>query len=292
MRSAVFFGGGSLLALEAGYCSGPLKNIEFDAYYGVSAGSICAASEAYLDTTKLLEILAEIKDTSDIFVTKDFPALAGDLAFRAGAGIVMGYKPLRALFAKYFPAGSKPTKPVTIGRVQNNTMKLQHVTAMPDGSFHTDNDSLGTVTTLSEFLDALTCSCLTYPIVDMWVDSDNKYWQDGGFREGGPVVKAILDGSTELHICLTGLFSTNCSFDNTTGGDPVNCLTRTLLGMANQNVVGSVNDAIEDGIATIFVYQAQGQGSSTVFDQSDIQANIKIGATALPISGKDLKIVD
>ena len=292
MRSAVFFGGGSRLAQEAGYLSGPLKGVVFDAYYGVSAGSICAAAESFLGTDQLIAILGEIKDTSDIFATKDITALVGDLAFRSGAGIVMGYKPLRALFAKYFPAGSKPSKPVTIGRVQNNTMKLQHVTAMPDGTFHTDDDSLGAVTSLSEFLDALTCSCLTYPIVDMWVDSNNKYWQDGGFREGGPVVKAILDGSTELHICLTGLFSTNCDFDNTTGGDPVNCLTRTLLGMANQNVVGSVNDAVDDASLSIFVYQAQGQGSSSVFDQLDIQANIKIGAAVVATPGSQLKLVD
>lgn len=290
MKAGIFFGGGSLIALHAGYSSGPLKPIALDRVYGVSAGSLWATLLGFLGVDEGLKILGTIQKNSDIFCTKDTIALAGDLAFRAGDGFILGYTPLRALLAKYITG--KPSIPVTVGRVQNNTMKLQHVTAYPDGTFDTDNDGLGTVTTLEEFLDATCSSCLTYPIVDMLVDKNGKFWQDGGFREGGPVVKAILDGATELHVCLTGMFCTDCNFDNTTGGDPINCLTRTLEGMANQNVVGSVNDAIEDETLSVFVYEANPQGSSQVFDQKDIQANIEIGSKVVAVKGVDLKILD
>ena len=290
MKAAVFFGGGSLIALHAGYSSGPLKPISFDGYYGVSAGSLWATILGFLGVEKGIEILGTIQSTSNIFTNKDFFSEAGDLAFRGGDGFLMGYGPLEALLKKYIVG--KPTIPVTVGRVNNNTMKLQHVTALPDGTFKTDDDTLGGIGTLEEFIEAVLSSCLTYPIADMFIDSAGKYWQDGGFREGGPVVKAILDGADELHICLTGMFSENCDFANTTGGDPLNCLSRTLIGMANQNVVGSVNDAIEDAKAMIFVYQSTPQGSSTVFQQSDIQANIKIGAATEATPGAHLTLVE
>lgn len=290
MRAGVFFGGGAFIALHAGYSSGPLKTIELDHVYGVSAGSLWSSLLAFVGVEKGIEILSTIQKTSDVFSGKDVFSFTGDLVARGGDGFVMGYNPLRSLIKKYIVG--KPAIPVTIGRVQNNTMRLQHVTAYPDGTFGTDCDELGTIKTIDDFTDAVLCSCLTYPIVDMFIDKAGSFWQDGGFREGGPVVRAILDGATELHICLTGMFSDNCDFSNTNGGDPLNCLTRTLVGMANQNVVGSVNDAIEDGKAEVFVYQAKPQGSSTVFDQNDIQSNIKIGSLVSATPGAQLKLLD
>jgi hypothetical protein len=288
VRAVVYFGGGPKIAVHAGYSKGALASIipTADHLYGVSAGSLWALIEATIGTDAGIALLGTITSNDSIYATKDKVALAGDLLFRAGDGFILGYAPLLELLKTKIPPGVK--KPVTVGRVQNNTMRLQHVTAWPDGTFTTDADDLGPITTWEEFLLAVLSSCLTYPIVDMYVDPAGKFWQDGGFREGGPVVRAILDGATELHICMTGEYSSNCAFDNTTGGDPINCSTRTLEGMANQNVIGSVNDAVENPALSVFVYKCTPQGSGTVFDQVDIQANIKIGQAVTAIAGKDL----
>ncbi|MGH2612068.1 MAG: patatin-like phospholipase family protein [Rhabdochlamydiaceae bacterium] len=288
MKSAVFFGGGSLIALHAGYSKGPLSKIQFDHYYGVSAGSLWASILGFLGLEKGLEVLAEIQKTSDIFVTKDSIAFAGDLAFRGYDGFILGYGPLEALIKKEIIG--KPKVPVTIGRVNSDTMKLQHVTAYPDGTFSVDDSSLGEVKNLDDFHGALLSSCLTYPIVDMFIDGNGNGWMDGGFREGGPVVRALLDGTTEMHICLTGMFSTNSDFTGMTGGRPLECNYRMVLGMANQNVIGSVNSALAKIPGSLTVYQCKGQGTSDNFNQTDIQANIEKASRVVGTLGIALQL--
>ena len=282
-----FFGGGAFIALHAGYHSGPMKDIKFDEVLGVSAGSLWSCIYAFMGIDKGLEVLGTIKQTSDIFVSKDVLAQSGDLLFRAYDGFMMGYSPLQALIKKYIVG--RPSIPVTVSRVNLDTGYHQHITALPDGTFQTDNNDLP-VKTLEDFQDAVLCSCLTYPIVDAFIDRNGDGWIDGGFREAGPVKAALLDGATELHVCLTGPFSENPNLPR--GGDPITGITKAMLIMANQNMVNDVDEVLERTDINSYFYTANPMGTSTNFNPLDIQANIKIGQAVQPIRGSDLKIID
>ena len=276
MKAIVWFGGGAYIGLHVGYAQGALKNVNEDANYGVSAGSLMSVLRSTKTQAEILAIIGTIKQTSDVFCGKNVFDDVGNAVGRRWDSIPfmgMKYDPLRAiLHAQIKGAFLKPT---TIGRVNLDTGDLQHVTALSDGTFKTDDDSLGAVANLPDFLDAVLCSCLIYPLVDAFLDKNNHGWIDGGFREGGPVTKAILDGATELWLCLTGPFSQDCGFTGN-GNDPLSGITRLLELMANQNVVNQVNIALRSGLP-VHILDAVPVGASTNFNQKDLQQNILIG---------------
>ena len=289
MKGAVFFGGGAFIGLHAGYSKGPLSTVKFDRYYGVSAGALWASIMGFLGLEKGLEVLGTIQKTGDIFTSKDILATVGDLIGRKWDGLQYDYLPLRMLVRKYIVG--VPTVPVTISRVCLDNFEPQHVTAYPDGTFSTSDDSLGPVTSLADFQDALVCSCLTYPVVNAFVDKNGRGWIDGGFREGGPVYCAVEDRCDEIHICLTGFYGIDMNFGGT-DNDPLSGITRLLLGMANQNVLGAVSKALDRTEIKTLIYQVEGIGSSMNFNQKDLQANIALGATVTPIPGSQVKELD
>lgn len=291
MKAGIFFGGGAFIALHAGYSKGPLGSVSPDRVYGVSAGSLWASILGFLGIDKGIEILGTIQNTEAIFHKKDVLESAGDTLGRRWASIPGGYsyKPLLALLEKYIIG--KPLIPVTISKVNMETGRHVHVTALPDGTFTTDDESLGKILTIEDFRVSVLSSCLTYPIVDAFLDPQNRGWVDGGFREGGPVQAAINDGCNELHLCLTGPYSENMDFSGN-ANDPLSGATRLLEICANQNIISAIDEALNNDDVKTFVYQSRGQGSSTVFDQKDIQANILIGETTKAMLGTDLKIID
>lgn len=287
MKVGVFFGGGSFIALHAGYAKGPLAGIQFDRVYGVSAGSLWASIVGFLGVDEGVRVLSEIQKTEDIFIKKDVIANIGDTLGRRWSSIPTGYgyAPLQKLLTKYIRG--VPKIQVTVSKVNMETGRHVHVTANPDGTFSIDDPQLGPVLNIQDFRDSILASCLTYPLVDAFIDHQNRGWVDGGFREGGPVLRALKDGASELHICLTGPFSSNCDFSGN-ANDPLSGATRLLEICANQNFVSAVNAALLVDEVKTFLYSAQGQGSSTVFNQVDIQANIKIGMAAVAIPGTQI----
>jgi predicted acylesterase/phospholipase RssA len=291
MKASVFFGGGAFIALHAGYTKGPLASVSPDRVYGVSAGSLWATVLAFLGVDKGIEILGTLKQTSDVFAQKDVIADFGDTIGRRWASIPtgFGYGPLHSLLTKYITG--KPTIPVTISAVSLENGRHVHFTAWPDGTFTQDDITLGTVSTLSDFLLMVLASCSTYPLVDAVLDSKNQGWIDGGFREGGPVEAALKDGATELHLCLTGNYSEDCGFSGN-ANDVFSGITRAMEIMANQNVITAVNAALEEPKAVTYVYAAKGQGSSQVFNQTDIQANILIGEKTVAVPGSTFLVLD
>jgi hypothetical protein len=283
---AVFFGGGAFIALHAGYSKGPLSGIKFDKVYGVSSGALWASVYAFLGVEQGIQILGTIHQTSDIFAGKDAISFVGDNIGRAFPGIDYSYGPLQKLIQKYITG--KPSLPVTISRVSIRPGFHQHVTAYPDGTFSTDNDSLGTVKTIQDFQNVVLSSCLVYPLVDAWIDPVTKTaWIDGGFREAGPVMTALRDGMESLHICLTGLFSEDPGLTGT-GATVIDGIKCELLIMANQNMINDVDLALENINVESFFYKVQGQGTSDNFNQTDIQANILKGSQVTAVKGSDL----
>jgi predicted acylesterase/phospholipase RssA len=299
MKAGVFFGGGAFIALHAGYSKGALKNVKLDHVYGVSAGSLWASILAFLGIEKGIEILGTIHHTEDIFHHKDAIESGGDSLGRRWASIPMGYsyKPLQFLLEKYIVGN--PTIPVTVSKVNLETGRHYHITALPDGTFTTDDPSGGEIKTLEDFRVSVLSSCLTYPIVDAYLDHQNRGWVDGGFREGGPVQAALNDGMEEIHLCLTGLYSEEMDFSGN-ANDPLSGATRLLEICANQNIISAVNAALDAMVVStefpsgrkVFIYQVKGQGSSENFNQLDIQRNIAIGAAIMPVDGKDIHILD
>lgn len=291
MKAGIFFGGGSFIALHCGYCAGPLNGVAFDRLYGVSCGSLWASLLGFVGRDKGVEILRSIKNTSDIFEQKDIFADIGDTVGRRWASIPTGfnYSPLRKLIQKYIIG--VPTIPVTVYTVNLETGYGLHITAMPDGTYQTDRPEMGEIKLIGDFQDKLLSSCLVYPIVDAFLDKQNRGWIDGGFREGGPVVKALNDGASELHICLTGMYSEDCHFLGN-ANDVLSGVTRELEIMANQNVIGAVNMALYCNPVGTLIYQAKPQGSSEVFIPSDILENIEIGKNTIPTVGPSIQIID
>ena len=186
----------------------------------------------------------------------------------------------------------RPSVPVTISRVHINTGYHQHITANPDGTFETDNDALGKVETIEDFQDAIVCSCIIYPMVDGFIAKNGiDGYADGGYREAGPVKIAMENGCTELHICLTGMFSQD-SGANGQDGSIIGGTTNLFLAMANENLLNDVDEVIENQNVTSFFYMGTYQGDSNVFDQVDIQANIKTASQVQPVLRNNLKIID
>lgn len=294
----VYDGGGALLPVHIGYTKGPLAPImaSVDEVGGISAGNLFANFYAHIGMDNVEKLMGTIDNTEQIFHHKDAIESAGDLIARQSASIPMGYSylPLLKLVKKYIVGN--PSVIVVTSFLDLTTGHFVTVKKFPDGTFYSD-DPLCPCNNNDDWTDYVVASCITSPVVDGFLKKmpDGKVHTlvDGGFCAAGPVVQAMRDGATTVYVCLTGPYSKDCGFGDDIGAnDPISTATRLLIAGAHHNVISSLDTALLDTSLQTYVLESLPVGSSTVFDQKDIQQNILIGQAAVAKPGQSYAVID
>ncbi len=286
MDTLIASGGGERIYLELGYLMGPLKGQVPKRAYGSSAGALIISIFAAQGIDVAHDVLMGIRNTSQIFITKNPAADIGDEIFRNFPGLT-AYGPLLALIQKYIVG--KPSFPVTILRTNFENGKVQYVTWNTDGSFTTEGDDSTRIVNIMGFQGALCSSCINGGATDAYLDYTNGQnlpgvpYIDGGYSDLIPTPKAIADGCTDLTILMTGLFSDPAL--NNKGGDLVAGIEDGYSIFVHRVMRDDIMTAINNPNVTTVVYEMEPVGSSSVFDDADDLANYNLGLSAQAVPG-------
>ena len=168
-----FTGEGARGSIQAGIALGLYKNgIKADYTIGISSGSICAASYAYLGPQGLADMWYDIKNINSVF------QFNLNFLFKTG---LFNQKPMQKIVERALR--NTPICDTTVCRMNIETGELQYVT--------------NTSCSISEFEDAVLGSVAITALVE-----DKDGWVDAGSRQLAPLEQCIEAGCTDIYVIM------------------------------------------------------------------------------------------
>lgn len=168
-----FTGEGARGSIQAGIALGLYKQgIKADYTIGISSGSICAASYAYLGPQGLADMWSNIKNIFSVF------GFNFNFLFKTG---LLNQKPMQKIVKNALK--NQPICESTVCRMNIETGEMQYVT----------NSSCS----LSEFEDAVLGSVAITALVE-----DRNGWVDAGSRQMAPLEQCIEAGCDEIYVIM------------------------------------------------------------------------------------------
>lgn len=168
-----FTGEGARGAIQAGIAYGLFKRgIKADFTTGISSGSICAASYAYLGPEGLASMWSNISNIFDVFgINFNFPIKTG----------LLNQRPMQKIVRNALK--NKPICESSVCRMNIETGAIQYVSNF--------NSSL------REFEDAVLGSVAITGLVE-----DKNNWVDAGSRQLAPLEHCIASGCNKIYVIM------------------------------------------------------------------------------------------
>lgn len=168
-----FTGEGARGSIQAGIALGLFKQgIKADYTIGISSGSICAASYAYLGPYGLADMWSNIKNINSVF------GFNLNFLFKTG---LLNQKPMQKIVKSALK--NNPICESTVCRMNIETGEMQYVT--------------NTSSTVEEFEEAVLGSVAITALVE-----DRNSWVDAGSRQMAPLEQCIEAGCDKIYVIM------------------------------------------------------------------------------------------